>query len=504
MTKLFFAVFSFFFFQAAHGNIVFIDLNNVEAEIAVAKQEAARRGQKLIVLPVNRKAYITENKAALQVLRQLDRAHSRFDNCLNSGRNNCSQFQNEIFALEEKYDSTPRLNYGATELKKDLESLKIDISTVMISGHDGEASFNGDFGSISSEDFLSVFNDFQGSKNVRSVYLLGCHSVTAHTVGSVWKRSFPNAKLIAGYEHTGFLRENANGHNFIRRLLRNEEQILSSSTTTEALKKFRALAPQNPKYGAAACYHSDDQEPYFLSSVNGSQKPLIEALGCKGLDHEFLECALAGKENCPFPKGGASSRFENIRSCLVALDPQKVKIYEKSLDQIYFLGLLFDDFSEINPRRIFSQANPAVRKKLRLDEPISDMGTFKKRLRDLKDHYESEATFENLAGKSNREIQDFQWQKEYFDRVWLSVSNLSPSAYFNRTPQPRPAEFKAQLFYQHAIQNKLSPTAFEDRIQELTTLASQTPNSNTRNELSLEKSALQKLQEQFNLLKLTD
>lgn len=228
------------------ADVLFIDLNNVELEINVAREAAKQRGEKLIVLPLNRNNYKDPARSKLnQQWNEVGQRYQRF--CYNDVVNTekCDKAKNdEVRIMREMEKLPPQIKYDAAKLKEELTQIKENVSSVMISGHDGGGSFHGEFGEIEGQQFLDTLKGYAGRDNIRSLYLLGCNSATTHTFGSLWKAALLNAAFIAGYEGIGYLRDNALGHNFIRKAMAEEKNILASINMTEALKKFRNVSPK--------------------------------------------------------------------------------------------------------------------------------------------------------------------------------------------------------------------------------------------------------------------
>jgi hypothetical protein len=69
------------FSPLAMADMVFIDLNNVEAEIALAQAEAARRVPKenLIILPLDRTAINAGNKEFARLTEEKDKLSAEYD-----------------------------------------------------------------------------------------------------------------------------------------------------------------------------------------------------------------------------------------------------------------------------------------------------------------------------------------------------------------------------------------------------------------------------------------
>jgi len=494
------------FSSVVKADILFIDLNNVEAEIVVARQEAAKRGEKLIILPTDRQKFKNENREYSRISMELNHTYTKLDKCEETGKE-CESLRRTAESLNGRLSKLTKIEYDVNMLNAELANLSSNISTVMISGHDGDGSFNGDFGSIRSDQFLAAFKKFKGRNDIQSLYLLGCNSVTAHTLGGLWKASFPNAKFIAGYEETGYLRENAQGHEFIRGLLSQEKNILASKTAEEAMRKFQRISPTNPKYGTAACFHPSDQEPQFFSIVQKKNVSLRNELQCKDQNIQevvdFVECCTSGqKSSCLFPKVKLESLIlspHQLNSCSFAQPAENSVELEKIKDKLYLLAQLQNRFSRYSFSEIFRHADSSLRSRFSLDEPVVDFVSGKEKLSKIREYYSQMADWDNLKDASYGEISSFQEKKEHFDRVWLGVSNLNIEAINRRGRLPDPGEFKAQLLFQKVMQSG-DAGLFEKRKSEIEQKLQETTSQSDKPYFKTEVAALQKLKREYDQL----
>ena len=150
---------SLFLSFTAKADILFLDLNNSAQEVESAKRAARARGENVIVIPSSQSP-VRQSAGGKKI--------------------NMDSIKAEL----RQYDQQ-----GAK------------ISSVVVSGHDGNGQFTGEFGTVSSdilEDaFATVPNMMQ---NVRSVLLWGCYTTTLGSLEGHWKSVFPNVAVFAGFD----------------------------------------------------------------------------------------------------------------------------------------------------------------------------------------------------------------------------------------------------------------------------------------------------------------
>jgi len=411
--------------ELSQADILFIDLNNVEMEIKVAREAAAKRGEKLIVIPKNRDE-LRKISARAEGYNRLETQYYAAG-CGDRQSPNCTQLARRMSAIPEA-DRYSNGNYGVEQLKKELAELPAGISTVMISGHDGGGSFHGDFGTIEAHSFLNAFKKFKDNDKIKSVYLLGCNSATTHTFGATWKQAFPKAGLIAGYEEIGYLRDNATGHQFIKNVLAEEPKLLAAQSMDEAQRRLKQLFPGDRKHGVAACLlqTADPKDSLYLSSTNNPNK-LTDVLGCRPESTEentrFMACIEANGSNC---------RLQDVEKLNINLVKRECGFvfpenYSAAANKLYLLKGFTDPNNRLSYKGIFKSLSEDLRQKYKLDEEIETYPQLKDKFLALKKEYESRAHFDSLKNMSMDELRAFVRQKRFFDSAWLTVSNLDIS-----------------------------------------------------------------------------
>lgn len=486
-------------FSFAQADILFIDLNNVEQEIKVAREAAAKRGEKLIVIPSDRDEHLKQSKTKAPLVDEQNRLSTRYETL---GCDEDSKLA-ECQRLSRQYDEVSRKltnfkNYTVEDLKRDLKNVPQNISTVMISGHDGEGTFYGEFGRINNTEFLNAFEKFDGRKNIRSLYLLGCYSNTRHTMGKLWKQAFPNAGLIAGYEEVGYLRDNSLGHQFIRNALIEEPKILAAQSIDEAQRLFRRISPKSTRHGTAACLQitDDPKDAMYLSSTKSSGY-LADLLNCsmdkRGKAINYVRCARDNGTQCPLAE--APKYVDNSPECKFLYHSQELNVN----NDLYALSMLGNPDSRFHYKKILAKASPELRSMLKLDQDVNSFGELKYRLSAVKDAYEHQFSFDQIKDMPVSQIDQRAKEKEYFDRAWLAVSNLDLPGFneMNMPMRTSGAELRAQAFAQTVMRGDAG-ASMSQRIQQLEAQAA-SADSSTRQFLQTEISSLRKIQSESGL-----
>ena len=154
----------------AHADILFININNNAHELEYLEKIAQNTNQKLITIPSKEKAAIyLKNKNVVT----------------NSPFLPLDQFNIDSF-IEEFNEVVP----------------KYDIEHVVVSGHSDGKSYSGEFGTVSTIEFIRTFINYNEGKNqkVKSLYLLGCYSLKEDVFFKAWMKAFPDLKFALGTE----------------------------------------------------------------------------------------------------------------------------------------------------------------------------------------------------------------------------------------------------------------------------------------------------------------
>ena len=511
-----------FFSFGAVADVIFIDLNNVDKEIQAVRQELASRRppEKLILLPLDHDSYTGRANKVKDLVINIDQNLSQLGSpCERAG--NCAQVRDNIKKAEAERDSIKKtLNYGADDLKKDLSTIPGDsVSSVMVSGHhirsnsEDPSQFWGALGNIhvdGDKSFVSAFKDFN-KKNISSIYLLGCRSAIPEDLGGVWKTNFPNASYIVGYENTGFLQENPNSWAFIRKAMASEKQILASSSTETALKKFKSISPKNSTYGTAACLTIGNAEPRFYSSSSNSSEDLASKLNCPS-SSEKIQVAI-DYMNCINRTGGESaacslkdiskSKVLTKKECDFKI-PDQVNEAMKLRNQQKVLDYLMDPGAKISFSSLAAKAPDFTKKEVALTANPSNLNIARKQVEAIKSSIDKKLNSPDIFDPKKFDIaalNELAAKKEVYDKLSEAMGNLDISKYSEAIDVTEArATDKGGLLRAIAFerQNSNNLPAYQARIQQVQSELQEAPGGPIRSALRKELDALESFSSKGN------
>lgn len=450
----------------AKADIVFVDLNNAPAEIETARQAAKARGEKLIVLPLEYTRYKDATREKINKKIEVLEIQERQICASNPNGRECEKASELVRQQQDLMDKLPVPIYTVKELKTDLSRLQGPVTSVLLSGHDGNASISGEFGKVSADEFVAAFREFKGRTQVQSVYLLGCRSAVAETFAEVWQVAFPRAVFIAGYENIGYLRDNPMGSRFLKSVMQEEPNIIASKTMAEAQSLFRRASPVDHRHGVAASLSKQGQETIYLSS-NNPPELLRKKLNCPETDFQkilsYRECAIErGGSDCPL---SVARQMIPPQRCQFLLE-EKTSDITRLRNEIYVLDALGKPTSHIYSSALYENLYAHVKNTLQLtEEDFSTYPKIKASLAKVKQEYERLFSYASLKNLSPIGIAELGRQKEYFDNAWLAISNLEVSKLGFRMSGTLGlgGELRAQAFVK-ALKSGQIKESFADRI----------------------------------------
>ncbi len=454
----------------AKADILFVDLNNVPAEIETAKQAAKARGEKLVVFPLEYAKYKDLTREKLNKKIEVLEIQERQICDPQPNSRECEKIGEQVSQHQELMDKLAVPVYTVKELKEDLSRLQNPVTSVLLSGHDGNASISGEFGKVSADEFVAAFRQFKGRTQVRSVYLLGCRSAVAETFAEVWQVAFPRAVFIAGYENVGYLRDNPTGSRFLKSVMQEEPNIIASKTMNEAQILFRRASPVDQRHGVAASLSQNGQETIYLSS-NNPPEILRKKLKCPETDLQkilnYRECAVQrGGSECPL---SLAPQMVPTQRCQFLLE-EKTSDITRLRNEMYVLDSLGRPTSHISSQSLFANLYSYIKNNLGLtEEDFSTYPKMKAALPRVKQEYEKLFSYQSIKDMPAESLAELGRQKEYFDKAWLAISNLEVSKLgFTMSGTPGiGGELRAQAFAK-AIQSGQAKETYANRISMLT------------------------------------
>lgn len=225
-----------------HADILFIGLNPAAGEIRTARMVAEKRGEGFHYWPQIEKSRLAPidalAKEEMQIQQRVE--NSNTDEGLEKDQDRMVEVQAQRLALRDA------LNVNETSLKafvKQLEDQNVRLSTVVISGHDGNGMFWGRYAdNLTSDIFTAAFALApHAASTIRTVALLGCYTTSVGALDTYWKKTFPNAHIFGGYDQKGPNSEVASGHDYLKAFLERADKMAATPTQEEFWKLFRQL-----------------------------------------------------------------------------------------------------------------------------------------------------------------------------------------------------------------------------------------------------------------------
>lgn len=270
----------------ARADILFIDCNDSPLEVEAAQRAAEERGEQLILLST-----VTEERAL--VIREARAAHAkatRFQKqtCGQGSGSACDEAKKSTAAknsdLQKTLNSVPKLN-GAM-LRNALNQLKKEgtqISSLVISGHDGDRQFWGTYADFNETDLEQAFlaNKPMGD-GIRSMHLLGCYTATTEDFIRGWKKAFPSSMMVAGYGRQAPLGSRPVSGQVLEDLLKKEKALREETDKNELRNIFNGINGGNFGPSLAVCLDRNTV--------------ISRGRGVRSIDDDINACLVGSKE----------------------------------------------------------------------------------------------------------------------------------------------------------------------------------------------------------------
>ena len=270
----------------ARADVLFIDMNNSVNEMAYAEAAAKARGERLIRIPP-----VTPEKAQelVEVSRTLHQAGwNKSKACAKKDSVDCqaaTKAHRAAIAAKKKVASTvPRVSRATlTKYLKNIDASGARVSSVVLSGHDGNGWFGGGNGNLYDGELRAAMNSVPRLRNgVGSLYLWGCYTTTRGGLEYKWKGVFPGAKMVAGFDGRGPDDSRKANWTFLKDLMVKEKPLTEARSTADAEKLVKGLDNiNNLTYGV---YLDCNGSPDTLFNSQGTFKLKEEMAKCPTLD----------------------------------------------------------------------------------------------------------------------------------------------------------------------------------------------------------------------------
>lgn len=292
--------------QTVYADILFLDLNNSPLEVEAAMRAAKARGEKLIVKP--EQLSVEKTKKAERLLRDNIAAANAFDRCnYSAGRDlsiDCTSVSDRARNASNTYNDFIESNRGkfdSGKLNQTLKEIKgngIKLSSVIISGHDGNGHFGGELGDLDDKSIGEAFkaNEPVGD-NIRSLLLWGCYTTNLGSLEYNWKKNFPNANMIAGFDGMGPSKDRPANHQYLEDVLKQEKRLTEARDNKQIrgiIENIRGLG----QTASAICVNQDTVvTPTKIRSIKKEKEVCINSTS--NSMQQVYECYLKAQPECP-------------------------------------------------------------------------------------------------------------------------------------------------------------------------------------------------------------
>ncbi len=251
-------LFALLFQNPSRADIIFVDLNGSNEEIAAAREGLKARYQKELKTDKNAKmesvleipSFLAPDKKSLDDLRpSVELWEARFNGrkCGDPIRFQSKTCKNIVSNLDPFKKSRDKIldpyhvNYiNFTAKLSELAKQNRNISSVIISGHDGSADFSGIQGDLNAADLQKAFSDNPDlRKNISVAYLWGCYTAMIGAIEIRWKKIFPAVRLFLGYDDMSPANTRDSGQQYLTEGIEKEKLLLSAKSLKELRQIFR-------------------------------------------------------------------------------------------------------------------------------------------------------------------------------------------------------------------------------------------------------------------------
>lgn len=286
----------FLYPKSSLADILFLDLNNNPKEIEAAQKAAAKRREKLIVLP----QITNERKIEIKKLEnELKKARNQYATLCNQITEACQRATATLSAATTKYNESRKVlnkEFLSQELRQ-LHRQEVNLTSVVISGHDGNGSFDGVFGDLNDADIKEAFDSVSPfGESIRSLLLWGCYTTNIGSLETNWKKILPNLNVIAGFDDSAPLGDKPANWDLLEDILVKEKTLTDARDQKALMHAFNSLRSAN-KTHAAICVNEDS-----YASPRGVISIKAELEKCKDLRSgeliERFQCYEKAQKGC--------------------------------------------------------------------------------------------------------------------------------------------------------------------------------------------------------------
>ena len=308
------------------------------------------------------------------------------------------------------------------EFIKKLDQQNVNMSKMILSGHDGGSNYGGERGALSFNQIDDAFMDGEEplaiKSKVKSLYGWGCYTATINEVDKKWLKSFPNLDYMLGYDLKAPLSDKTAGYEFLYEAMAAESKINSAKTVKDFSNSLKSLEWANSLNLAAfhkTCENKEDPneadssgaDGFYLSTTYGDLTLKEAKEKCKTLRLE-VESELTTYNqylygDLKIPAHGTDSPLRAFYNKLRATESCAVKggtdlqITEDALpkpDDV--IMLIYDDYLMSNFFSLYANDLEELKAVLKKAYPDKDMSLLIPKKEDLKDPLYRKKFAENI------------------------------------------------------------------------------------------------------------
>ena len=240
--------------RLASADILFLRFNpHAEQELAAAQKAAAITKEKVIVWP---EVSLTDQTVLTSLTQRMDAVEAQRNATSDTAAR--ARLGAEYATLRAEVDASKKqVGADGKSLSTYLDTLskqKVNLSRLVVSGHDGNADFFGAYGHISAKGLTDAFASHPDvSKNLRSVLLAGCYSNTPGSLEATWQEPIPSVEIVGGYDGSAPKVDKLAGHQYIYNFLTGDQKLAAAKTATEAKQMSTRIIPPELTSNASIC-----------------------------------------------------------------------------------------------------------------------------------------------------------------------------------------------------------------------------------------------------------
>lgn len=377
---------SFFFFTTlifnsfAYADILFIDLNFSEKEVATAMKAAKLRGEKLIVYP---SVPDSDRKKLMKMRDEIIKVSKQKDKAVNGSKEKEDLITKKIeledsrdkFTASKGYDYTPQ---SLSSLIEKYNKKNNGFSSMIISGHSGDLNFLGDAGTIGIsklKEMIAKYPDAFGE--MRSLYLWGCYTTTKSKIKS-WKETLPNAYVIAGFEASAPKQDKDIDLDYLHRMLVSEQKLSLNMSLKKAIEFFRSIPDirsVTATFALGSCYISNKGGEMINKSFSCSEEVILKLKATKNKMLSYINATEKKFEDVPISTG--QSDLREIYTLGRQLEHCEDARVLKSEELLVLIKLIFDRQIRKNLSLVYRDEMLLLNKKIKnMDSTLDPMPDF--------------------------------------------------------------------------------------------------------------------------------